>query len=253
MHSKKIELKTLRNTRDLGGIVNKDGLKIKSKRLYRSGELSRISPEDANALYDDYNLRTIVDLRNQQEMVERPDIVIKDQRYVANTIIPISKAGGTHDEEATKRKEELARKADIIAHFAKKGMEMFYMEMFEDYGTKNFGNFLREVLNSEAGILWHCAIGKDRVGVSTAILLRILNVDDETIMNDYLYTNHCFNPGYKPQDTVRDWCDYAHSDYLITAFKEIDFRFGSFENFLISGCNFSLEDQEKLREKYLEK
>ena len=47
MHSKKIDLKTMRNTRDLGGIVNKNGLKIKKNRLYRSGELSRISAEDA--------------------------------------------------------------------------------------------------------------------------------------------------------------------------------------------------------------
>ncbi len=253
MLSKKIDLKTLRNTRDLGGIVNKDGLKIKMNRLYRSGELSRLTAEDANALYEDYNLRTIIDLRNEHEMQERPDVIIKDQRYVRNTIIPVSAAGGTHDEEATRRKEEMARKADTIAHFAKQGMEMFYMEMFEDYGSKKFGNFLREVLNTDEGILWHCAIGKDRVGVATAILLRVLNVDDEIIMNDYLYTNHCFNPGYVPQDTVRDWCDYAHSDYLKTAFREIDAKYGSFENFLIKGCSFSVEDQKKLREKYLEK
>ena len=70
MHSKKIDLKTMRNTRDLGGIVNKNGLKIKKNRLYRSGELSRISAEDANTLYEDYNLRTIVDFRNELEMKE---------------------------------------------------------------------------------------------------------------------------------------------------------------------------------------
>lgn len=253
MHSKKIDLKTMRNTRDLGGIVNKSGLKIKKNRLYRSGELSRISAEDANTLYENYNLRTIVDFRNELEMKERKDIIINDQRYIKNTIISISAAGGTHDEEAAKRKEEMALRAGTITHYAKQGMEMFYMDMFEDYGSRQFGKFLREVLNADAGILWHCAIGKDRVGVATAILLRILDVDDETIMKDYLYTNHCYNPGYVPQDTARDWYDYAHSDYLKTAFKEIDDKYGSFQNFLIEGCNFTIEDQKKLKEKYLEK
>ena len=43
----------------------------------------------------------------------------------------------------------------------------------------------------------------------------------KTIMTDYLYTNHCYSPGYVPKDTVRDWCDYAHRDYLEVVMKKL--------------------------------
>jgi len=45
----------------------------------------------------------------------------------------------------------------------------------------------------------------------------------------------------------------VHLDYLEVAFNEIDNRYGSFENFLINGCKFTIEQQEKLKDKYLEK
>lgn len=125
--------------------------------------------------------------------------------------------------------------------------------MVDDYGSKMLGNFLKEVLNNEDATLWHCAIGKDRCGVASAVLLKALDVDDQIIMTDYLYTNHCYSPGYQPKDTVRDWCDYAHRDYLEVAMAEIDKRYGSFDDFLINGCNFSVEERERLKEKYLEK
>jgi protein-tyrosine phosphatase len=253
MHSKKIYLKTTSNTRDLGVIVNKDGLKIKEKKLYRSDELTYLAYDDAKTLYEDYNLRVIVDLRNHREMVQRKDVIILDQKYVENTLLLEGAIGISYDEETLKKKEELWRKANRIPQYAKLGMENFYREMVDEHGSKMLGRFLKEVLNNDDATLWHCAVGKDRCGVATAVLLKALDVDDKTIMTDYLYTNHCYSPGYVPKDTVRDWCDYAHRDYLEVVIEEIDKRFDSFDDFLINGCNFSVEERKKLKEKYLEK
>lgn len=253
MHSKKINLKTTRNTRDLGGIVNKDGLKIKEKKLYRSDELSRLSYEDALTLYEDYDLRVIVDLRNHDEMIQRKDVVILDQKYVVNTLLEEGAVGISQDEETLRKKEEYWNKANTIPHYAKKGMEHFYRQMVDDHGSAMIGNFLKEVLSNDKATLWHCAVGKDRVGVTTAVLLKVLDVDDETIKNDYLYSNQVYRPGYIPQDTVDDWRDLVHLDYLEEAFNEIDKRYGSFENFLINGCKFTVKQQEELKVKYLEK
>ncbi|HPW53745.1 MAG TPA: tyrosine-protein phosphatase, partial [Erysipelotrichaceae bacterium] len=134
MHSKKIHLRTTRNTRDLGGIINREGLRIRENRLYRSDELSYLSKADAEILYHDYNLRVIVDLRNHREMIQREDVVILDQKYVKNTLLLEGAVGVSHDEETLKKKEELWLKANTIAHFAKQGMENFYREMVDDYG-----------------------------------------------------------------------------------------------------------------------
>ncbi|HQB32579.1 MAG TPA: tyrosine-protein phosphatase, partial [Erysipelotrichaceae bacterium] len=119
-----------------------------------SDELSYLSKADAEILYHDYNLRVIVDLRNHREMIQREDVVILDQKYVKNTLLLEGAVGVSHDEETLKKKEELWLKANTIAHFAKQGMENFYREMVDDYGSKMLGNFLKEVLNNEDATLW---------------------------------------------------------------------------------------------------
>ena len=48
MHSSKIETESLRNARDLGGIVNKYGRKIKPGKLIRSDQLFEGSNNDLN-------------------------------------------------------------------------------------------------------------------------------------------------------------------------------------------------------------
>lgn len=42
---------------------------------------------------------------------------------------------------------------------------------------------------SKGPVLWHCTEGKDRCGITTALVLEMLGVDRETIMEDYLKTN----------------------------------------------------------------
>ena len=80
MHSSKIETESLRNARDLGGIVNKYGRKIKPGKLIRSDQLFEGSNSDLNLLYDNYNVRTIVDFREEREKVEKPDPILKNQK-----------------------------------------------------------------------------------------------------------------------------------------------------------------------------
>ena len=43
-----------------------------------------------------------------------------------------------------------------------------------------------------SGVLWHCTNGKDRTGVAAMLLLGVLNVDEETIMADFMLTNTFF-------------------------------------------------------------
>ncbi|MBP5727502.1 MAG: tyrosine-protein phosphatase, partial [Clostridia bacterium] len=42
---------------------------------------------------------------------------------------------------------------------------------------------------SKGAVLWHCTEGKDRCGMTTALILEALGVDRETITQDYLKTN----------------------------------------------------------------
>ena len=56
----------------------------------------------------------------------------------------------------------------------------------------SFRNILTAIMHhdfSEGAILWHCTEGKDRCGITTAMILELLGVDRDTIMEDYLKTN----------------------------------------------------------------
>lgn len=48
MQAKVLPLKTIRNPRDLGGYVTKDGHKVKMQRLLRTGRICNLSKHDHN-------------------------------------------------------------------------------------------------------------------------------------------------------------------------------------------------------------
>ena len=75
------------NVRDLGGLPLKDGRYVKKGKLIRSGRLSDLTEQDKNILVHDWNVTTIVDLRNEQEISEHPDaaldgVLLKNTFYV---------------------------------------------------------------------------------------------------------------------------------------------------------------------------
>ena len=62
------------NVRDLGGLPLKNGRCMKVGKLIRSGRLSDLSESDKRLLHEIWNVTTIVDLRNDQEVTEHPDV-----------------------------------------------------------------------------------------------------------------------------------------------------------------------------------
>lgn len=60
-----------------------------------------------------------------------------------------------------------------------------YMEIA---AAENIGRLFRIMAHSRNGVLFHCAAGKDRTGVVSAILLMLAGVNDEEIVLDYILT-----------------------------------------------------------------
>lgn len=50
-------------------------------------------------------------------------------------------------------------------------------------------DLVRTVADAPGATLIHCSAGKDRTGISVALLLRLVGVDRDVVMNDYLVTN----------------------------------------------------------------
>lgn len=61
-----------------------------------------------------------------------------------------------------------------------------------DYADLRLLELVREVSEAEGPTLIHCAAGKDRTGVSVALLLRLIGVDRDQVVADYLATQDAF-------------------------------------------------------------
>ena len=77
----RIKLKSLYNTRDLGGMPAENGTVIKEGLLYRSGRLHKIPKSTAKTLFD-LGIKTIIDFRTDVERNEKPDTVIEGIKYI---------------------------------------------------------------------------------------------------------------------------------------------------------------------------
>ena len=58
-----------------------------------------------------------------------------------------------------------------------------------DAATPLLVDVVRAVADTEGAVLIHCAAGKDRTGISVALLMRLVGVDRATVMADYELTN----------------------------------------------------------------
>ena len=160
----------IRNMRDLGGLRTADGRKIKPQMLIRSAHLAQAEEQDTE------NISEVIDLRTPAERQESPDRTYGCV-YTPLPVFEEINAGISHEEKARER--------------AIPNMEILYGMLIERYPDA-FRRILLRIMQhdyTKGAILWHCTEGKDRCGITTALVLEMLGVDRETIMEDYLKTN----------------------------------------------------------------
>ena len=161
----------IQNMRDLGGLRTADGRKIRPNMLIRSAQLAQAVEEDLE------HVAAVIDLRTIKEREEMPDLVYSC-RYLPMPVFDEFKPGVSHEEEA----KQAPKLPD---------MAVLYGILVRSYAD-SFRNILTAIMQhdfSEGAILWHCTEGKDRCGITTAMILELLGVDRDTIMEDYLKTN----------------------------------------------------------------
>ena len=94
-----IRQKRLKNYRDLGGIRTVDGRTIKPHMLIRGTALFAPTVLGIKILKDKYNLKTIIDLRTQKELLEKPDVLIEGVEIIHMPVITEAVAGISHEKK----------------------------------------------------------------------------------------------------------------------------------------------------------
>ncbi|GAA3081297.1 tyrosine-protein phosphatase [Streptosporangium carneum] len=165
-----IEYARLHNFRDVGGYPTEDGLQVRWRRLYRSDSLHWLADDDLDRFHA-LGVRTVIDLRHPEE-VERRGRAPHGPRYHNLSV-----------EHRGWNFEQYDPEAGIARFFADR-----YREVTQD-GSGEIRQALEVIADADnAPVVVHCAAGKDRTGVLTALVLRLLGVSEENVIADYALT-----------------------------------------------------------------
>jgi protein-tyrosine phosphatase len=158
----------------------------------------------------------------------------------------------------------------------KEGMKAITVQIAID-GAPEIGTILHDLASGDEPAIIHCTAGKDRTGIVTAVLLRVLGVPQATVEANYLRSNDAVpaqvarlhaatlatapngtptkspaNPlAGIPPDSVKVLMGVDPS-YLAAAFAAIDARYGTFDNYVTQALKLSPADIQQLRDRLLE-
>ncbi len=167
------------NLRDIGGYTTRDGAIVRTKLLYRSNQLSRISPNDMKRIAA-LGLKNEYDLRTAEERAELPDELPPGVNNIWLNVLADS------DQSAPAQLGKLLQKP-LEANAALGGGKV--EDMFEK-GYRDFVSlpsarkayrqlFVDLAKQGSVPALFHCTTGKDRTGWAAAALLALLGVPEQ--------------------------------------------------------------------------
>ena len=169
-----IDVEGVLNFRDGGGYETTEGNRVRWRRVFRAGALHGATPESASLVRSELGVRSVFDLRFPDE-VTRPGtlgpILDAPVRHHHLSVIP--------DGGSALLDEEFGR-----------GISGPRYGSYLRYGAERFANMFKLLAEPDSyPAIVHCSAGKDRTGVSLALLLDLLGVDHETIRDDYDLSN----------------------------------------------------------------
>jgi protein tyrosine/serine phosphatase len=155
------------NVRDLGGLRTADGRMTKRGVLVRADDLDLLS-EAGWAELCEYGIRTVVDLRNQVELLDEPPA---RPPSIVTLNVPMDDDADTSFWQRIWR-EELD------------GSPLYYTPFLEEKPERCV-EVITAIARAEPGVVFHCGRGRDRTGLIALILLALVGVPPSEIVADY--------------------------------------------------------------------
>ena len=250
-----VPLEGVQNFRDVGGYRTIDGRRVKWGLIYRSGELSHLTPQDL-LLVTELDIDTVHDLRSVEERQSEPTAWTGPDapRIVAHDyVMDLSAMGALFQ-------------GTITAERASDAFASMYPSMLEQQRPQETALF-ESLLEGDGATLYHCTAGKDRTGLATALILSALGVPRETILHDYELSNRYFTGGMAAREGSASAANAAFAQlppeviavfmgvdarYLREVFARIDSQYGSVEAYLDQVLSVDAADIQRLRGLYTE-
>lgn len=231
-----ITLENVVNIRDLGGYKTFDGKLTKHNIFYRSGNTDKSSKNDIKKLIEVYNVKTVIDLRNNEEIKQSPDkfAEIPEVNYI-NTPIEYS--------ECIEEFKSTDRGLAVLYDYILKEKKQVLKTVFDTIASAN-----------EGSILFHCTLGRDRTAMVAMLLLGLVGVNRNDIIQNYTVSYDLI----KDLDIIkRDLVYYGKRktitlpEYIESAMDFIKNDYNTFENYLLD-CNVSKNNLIKIKNRFIQ-
>ena len=247
------------NFRDLGGYRTADGQTVARGMLFRSGAMTGLTDADM-AYLDGFEIKTIVDLRSNEEISLYPNHWAAKHRIEVVT--------GGYSFAAMMSGEESGERP---------AMSELYPRLLESIGPQ-IKTYFDEALGEGAPMVVNCSAGQDRTGIVSALMLLLLGVPEPTVIEDYLLSTDFRRPAVeqagvdlaeaaKTNAFAAMMLEYrkamAHPDranplvtsdgvpYLAFVIDRIRDEYGSVEAYAEKELGIDAQDLATLRRKYL--
>lgn len=257
-----IQLAGVKNFRDIGGYKTTDGGVIRWGKLFRSGHLSDMTDACGMEMLA-RDIETVVDFRSEPEKQRHP---VHWTSMWAPTYVP-QPIGGNAAAWVHALFERIGQDEDGGVE----GVYGQFIRAFRDIPTKNvegLAGFFQTILGAKdnSAVLYHCTAGKDRTGIASALLLKILGVDEATIMEDFLTTNRAVDLEAGKQQMVEFLSVKAgkpvspeavmpmvgvDAPFLEATWAVIDEDYGSFDAYVRDGLGLTDDAVATLRGRYV--
>ena len=234
----------LLNVRDLGGHPTEGGGETRFGSIVRADSVRQLTDEGWAALVD-YGVKTVVDLRANEELEADPPAELP----VEVLHVPFMETDRSDWQKVEEELEAAVKAAPDVAT-ATRDVYLIFLEHF----AQNVAAAIRAVADApEGGVVVHCAGGKDRTGLLTAFLLHLAGVGVDEIAEDYALSEERLRSRHER------WLAEAESeeererlqrvlqtpvDSMKGVFEELERRYGSVEGYLHHG---GLTDDELAR------
>ena len=232
----------LLNVRDLGGHPTEDRGETRYGAVIRADSVRRLTDAGWAAVVD-YGVKTIVDLRTDEELEADPPAELPVRVVHVATL--------EEDADVFAQADQASDTAPDNS-MATKEVYLIFLERF----AANFARAVAEVAHAEeGGVVVHCAGGKDRTGLVTAMLLRLAGVGIEEIAADYALSEERLRPRHdiwlaeaatEAEKARIRRIAATPAEAMIHVLDELERRYGSVEDYL-RAAGLSDEDLARAR------
>lgn len=254
--ARRLALEGAYNFRDLGGLTTQDGKTTRWGQVFRSDVLANLTTADYVRL-NQIGISLVCDLRTREERRTSPT-EWKDGSPMF-VLAPVSE-----DEKGNGQTTDMLSSIQSGKVSVEEGrvlFEQFYTATALNSAPK-FGAVLRSIANAQQPSLFHCQGGRDRTGMTAAMLLQILGVPRATILADFVLSTKYLNE--RPASaaaTTREQQEIAkryaevidlQPRYIEAIFRAIDKKYGSFDRYRRDGLGLTDAEVRKLKSRLLE-